>query len=402
MNILFLVNNTKISPNANGGASVYFSHLELLHKAGFTVHLLFLDWNHDNTKAVISENINQDFVDEISEFYNSAAVLHVAYEVPKLSMNHLLNAVIHPEKFEYHFINAQNEVLLQNYCAQKQIDLMWAEWRWSVLLAAYTSIDIPKIYAHHDWEYKLGKLRKQQKGLKYKFHLYQKKRVEMDVIQKVEACVSGSFTETEELKAFGATKSMYIPLTYSKTDITENDAKVPTIVHVGGMGTTANRIGLERFLEVCWETIKQQIPHVKLNVIGSLKYASDSLQRRLEDPQINCLGFVKNLAPELKAYDIHIIPWEYNTGTRTRIPLVFNHAQVLVSTKAAASCYPELMHDENCILSNDLQHMTTQIIDLYNNAEKRIFTGDNARKTFLENFTTNTQIEKLKLFLNEI
>jgi hypothetical protein len=107
---------------------------------------------------------------------------------------------------------------------------------------------------------------------------------------------------------------------------------------------------------------------------------------------------VENLQSVLKPYDLHIIPWEYNTGTRTRIPLVFNYAQVLVSTKAAASCYPEVVHEQNSMLCDDLPQMTQQLIDLYNNTEKRIFTGNNARKTFDEVFTVAKQVEKLQTF----
>lgn len=402
MNILFLVNNTKISPNANGGASVYYSHLELLSKIGYTVHLLLVDWKYENGQAKISEKVETDYLTEVSNFYNSVALFEVAYEVPKASIKHLYNAVFAPEMFEYHFINAQNSSLLDKYCTEKQIDVIWAEWRWTALLAAYSSTKIPVIYAHHDWEYKLGKLRKKNQSLKHKFHVYQKKRVEMDLIRKVNACVSASYTETDELKTFGAKKALYIPLTYPQVTPHKNYTEAVSIVHLGGMGTTANRIGLERFLEVCWQTIKEKIPNCKLKVIGNLKYASKELEERLNDAQIECLGFIEDLHTVLTPYDIHIIPWEYNTGTRTRIPLVFKYAQVLVSTKAAASCYPEVVHEENSILSNDLTQMTDQIIDLYSNKEKRIFIGDNAQQTFLNNFTVEQQIKKLQSFLTHL
>jgi glycosyltransferase involved in cell wall biosynthesis len=276
--------------------------------------------------------------------------------------------------------------------------LVWAEWRWTAILAQYSNLTVPIVYAHHDWEFKLRKLKSSLSWMQ-KFHLKQKKRVELDLVKNVSACVSASFTETEEVKAFGNQKVLYIPLTYQEVAITLNDSKTPSIVHLGGMGTTANRIGLERFLEICWNDLKQKLPNIKLKVVGNLKYASDSLKKRLEDSQIECVGFVEDLQPILKAYDIHIIPWEHNTGTRTRIPLVFNYAQVLVATKAAASCYPEVIHDENSILSADLNQMTTQLIDLYANREKRIFIGDNARKTFQESFTAEKQLSKLKLFM---
>lgn len=400
MNILFLVNNTRISPNANGGASVYFSHLELLAKLGYKVHVLLVDFQ-DGKQAKISSNVNDEYIQEIKGFYSEINHFQVAQIPPKGIINRIKTAISQPEKFEYFFVNSDNEKLLKIYISTNNINLVWAEWRWTAILANYSKLSIPVIYAHHDWEFKLRKL-KSSLSLMQNFHLKQKKRVELDLVKNVDGCVSASFTETKEIEVYGNENAVYIPLTYKEVKVTKNDSETPSIVHLGGMGTTANRIGLERFLEVCWEDLKKEIPTIQLKVIGSLKYASDSLKKRLEDPKIHCLGFVENLEPELKAHDIHIIPWEYNTGTRTRIPLVFNHAQVLVCTKAAASCYPELTHNQNCILSDDLQQMTTQLIDLFSNEEKRIFIGDNARKTFLNHFTADKQMAKLKAFLERI
>jgi glycosyltransferase involved in cell wall biosynthesis len=400
MNVLFLVNNTKISPNANGGASVYFSHLQLLAKLNYNVHVLLVDFS-DQPKARLSSEVNSEYIQEIQGFYTKIKQFQVAQIHPKSIFDRIKTAISQPEKFEYFFVNKVNAEILNEYISEHSIDFVWAEWRWTAILAKYSNLKIPIVYAHHDWEFKLRKL-KSKLSLLQNFHLKQKKRVELDLVKSVAGCVSASFTETQEIKDYGNPNALYIPLTYQQVALTKNNAENPSIVHLGGMGTTANRIGLERFLEVCWSDLKEKIPNIKLKVIGNLKYAGESLKRRLQDSQIECLGFVEELSEVLQPYDIHIIPWEYNTGTRTRIPLVFNYAQVLVSTTAAASCYPEVIHNENSILSDDLQHMTTQLIDLYNNTEKRIFIGDNARKTFVESFTAEEQLGKLSKFLRNV
>lgn len=99
---------------------------------------------------------------------------------------------------------------------------------------------------------------------------------------------------------------------------------------------------------------------------------------------------------------IHIIPWEFNTGTRTRIPQVFNYQQVLVATKASAACFPELINDKNCILANDLNEMSKQIINLYKNPKKRAILAQQAKVTFYQNFTAQSQVKPLKAFLKTI
>jgi len=402
MNILFLVNNTKISPNANGGASVYYSHLELLHKAGYSVHIMLMDWETSNA-AEISKIEDSEHLTEVNSFYTKVHHFKVCNPEVRFGLNRIKNALFFPGRFEYFFVNEENAVALRNHCENNKIDLVWSEWRWAAIIAQSAKLNVPTIYAHHDWEYKLGSLRTEKTSLAKKLHRAQKKRVELGIIQCVSGCVSGSFTETEEIKALGNKNAVYLPLTYNEVSISRQPSKVPSIVHLGGMGTTANRIGLERFLKVCWNDIKQQLPNVQLKIIGSLKHGSEYLLNSIEnDPQIVSLGFVEDLDGVLLPYDIHIIPWEHNTGTRTRIPLIFNYNQVLVATKAAAACYPEVIHNQNSSLAENLEEMSDQIIDLYSNQEKRIFIGDNGRETFKEHFVSEQQIEKLKTFINSV
>lgn len=255
------------------------------------------------------------------------------------------------------------------------------------------------VYSHHDWEYKLAPLRKKQ-NLKAKFHNYQKKRVEFSVVRKAAACISGSFFEAQEIERISEKKALYLPTTYTPVSIKLVPNKTPNIVHLGGMNTTANRKGLERFLDVCWQQIKQQNPLLKLKVIGSLKNANATLQTKLKDNQIECLGFVQNLEEVLCPEDIHIIPWEYNTGTRTRVPVVFNYEQTLVAINDAVKAFPEVTSN-NTILCNSLEEMTAEIIKIVDNPVERKKLSKNGKQTFLNTFTKQSQVEKLS-FLNNL
>jgi glycosyltransferase involved in cell wall biosynthesis len=168
------------------------------------------------------------------------------------------------------------------------------------------------------------------------------------------------------------------------------------------MGTTANRLGLERFLDLCWSDIKKEIPYIQLKIIGNISQAQQSLKEKLQnDSQIKILGFVEELSDVLLPYDIHIIPWEHNTGARTRVPLILNFKQVLVATKASVACFPEIT-DTNSVLSNNLSEMTKQIIDLYSDSERLHLLAENGYKTFSENYTHQVQLKKLDTFLKTI
>tara|TARA_R110000787_G_scaffold184181_5_gene296059 strand:+ start:5439 stop:6629 length:1191 start_codon:yes stop_codon:yes gene_type:complete len=391
--ILFIVNSGKISPNENGGASVYYSHLELLFQSGYEITILSVVWNE-----MYAFN-KSDYI-EILPFVKSIQSYEIEIKKPKTGFKRLYNAIFNPAKFEYFFMNKKNTNFLDSNVKENKIDLVWCEWRWSAIWACKSNLSLPVLYAHHDWEYKLALLRKKP-NLNKRFHTFQKKRVEMSLVKEVKACISGSVTECNEIEKFSNKKALYLPTTYQSITPKLENRSNPVIVHLGGMGTTANRLGLERFLDVCWSNLKNEFPTIQLQVIGNIKRAQPSLLEKLQDTNIQCLDFVADLDKVLHPQDIHIIPWEYNTGTRTRIPVVLNYKQVLVATKASAECYPEISN-ENSVLCDDLEDMTTQIISLYSDREKLHLLSKKGKSTFEQSFTSKSQFVKLQQFLNSI
>tara|TARA_B110000285_G_scaffold234939_1_gene313779 strand:- start:1606 stop:2799 length:1194 start_codon:yes stop_codon:yes gene_type:complete len=393
-NILFIVNTGTISSNENGGASVYYSHLEILHKAGFKIQLLAVEWSNSISYK------KEDYL-EIQHMVDAIIPFKPEVELPKKGIARIIDAIISPEIFEYYFLNRKNTFFLNELVLKKSVDIVWSEWRWAGLLAWYSKLKIPVIYAHHDWEYKLAKLRSKRTFFG-RFHTFQKKRVEFKLVKGVEGCISGSVTETKEIIQISKKKALYIPTTYKEVTPKLLPNSIPNIIHLGGMGTTANCLGLERFLDVCWGKVKKKHPSIKLIVIGSLKQASNTLLEKLNDSNIECLGFVKDLLEVMHPQDIHIIPWEYNTGTRTRLPLVLNYEQVLVATKESVKAFPEIKDKQNAILCNTLDEMTLNIINIIKHKNRIYELSKAGKETFIEKFTCNSNVEKLKTFIEKI
>ena len=390
---LFIVNAGEISSDSNGGASVYYSHLHLLFSIGYDVELLVVLWNDDY-------KYQEEDYKETLPFIKKIHCYKIDYSNKVRGISRLSSAIFNPAKFEYSFINEINNNYLHKITNENKIDLIWCEWRWSAIWTWKANMKVPIIYSHHDWEYKLALLRKKP-TLKKHFHTFQKKRVEFKMVKNFDACISGSYTEVKEITRISKKPALYLPTTYKSID---NSLKVnnnPSLIHLGGMQTTANRIGLERFLDTCWNDIKREIPEIKLKVIGSLKHAGESLQKKLNDKQIITFGFVEDLKTVLHPEDIHIIPWEYNTGTRTRIPVVLNHKQVLVATAESVKCFPEI-NKENSVLCEDLIDMKKQIQDVYFNREKLHLLATKGKETFKSVFETKSQLKKLDDFLKNL
>lgn len=393
-NILFIVNNGKISPNVNGGAAVYYSHLELLYKSGFNITVLCVQWGETDTFNDV------DFF-EIKDMVKKIVSYKIFQKTPTNGTDRLFNAFFRPHIFEYYFLNKKNQKYLKIITKEHSIDLVWAEWRWAGLWAGFSNLSIPVIYAHHDWEFKLAKLRKKG-NLLQKFHTFQKKRVEYKLVKSVSACISGSNTEALEIEKLSNKKALYIPTTYKDMIVQLQVNDKPNIIHLGGMGTTANRLGLERFLDVCWDSIKKENPTIKLIIIGGLSEAPASLLKKLKDTNIECLGFVKELSDVLHPQDIHIIPWEFNTGTRTRLPLIFNYEQVLVGTKASVEAFPEVWDKENSLLCDTLEEMTSKINLILSDKSARQRISKKGKETFLKSFTVENRVQELKKYLENL
>jgi glycosyl transferase family 1 len=387
---LFVMEDSPISPVA-GGPAIYYTHLELLAHAGFEITLLILADER-------ARHSFQRYVSEDPETWSRVRSWCAAYRVipfrrpPKASapVRHALLALWDPVSYAYPPECAETREAFKQVLDEVQPDVIWGEHRDPVLLALRATTNTPIIFCHHDWQWRLGPLRPgTASGLRASLKWWAVERAEKSLARHVAGCISGSSTEAAELRALGQQHIAYLPPTYVPVPapVTE-PPRSARIVHLGGMRTTATRVGLQRFLEVAWPLLVDLLTdRPELWVVGDLDGASPELLAELGQVGAVCLGFVRDLHSVLRPYDLHIVPWEHNTGTRTRIPLILNHAQVLVSTRAAAKCLPELQSDVNCMLVDDLPSMSYAVAQLLGNKLRRVELAHAGRATFLEHFT---------------
>lgn len=392
---LFLVD--KHMANPKGGAyALARSHLELLQSVGWSPILIWL--LPTNFPGDVPHQI---FADAPQEF------LLYPEATPRSSRLHQCwHLMVNPTRFLYHSI-LQDGVLkrLNQIAKSNQASLIWAEHLLPATLAQAANLDLPVIYSHHDWHWRIKTYRRNPTFRSRLYH-WASRRHEQSLVRHVDGVVSGSWSELQEIRSLGAKRVGYFPTTYLPVDLPTNPSEIhepPRIVHLGYMQTTASRIGLQRFLEVAWSRIRQAIKNPNLWVVGSLEGAPEELLQQLSsDPYIHCTGYVDDLSHVLRPYDIHIIPWEHNTGTRTRIPLALNFKQVIVSTVDAAACAPELEHGKNCLLADSIEDMAEKIIALWNDPSTRQRIGEQGRQTFLENFTIDSQRKRFEEFISQI
>jgi glycosyltransferase involved in cell wall biosynthesis len=390
MRSIFIVSRRTISPNGPGGASaIHYEQLNALHELGHEIHL----WHYayPQQREEFDRFMKADPHTWADVETKCASVTFTTLpDRPTLTnriSNKLANFVSHDHVMNPLFRQVAFPVLKQLIRKTKP-DFIWSQHFGATQIATLQQ-KLPVVYSHHDWLHRIK--RTQMNGNGHQNGSTRLRQAEERVAAKVHAVVSGSAVECDQLRKLGCKRVAYIPVSFEPVPITADVGPFPRarLVHLGGMGTTANRVGLERFFEVVWPQIDKS---EELWVVGDTKQASSSLADSLS--QVKCTGHVKDLTTVLRPFDLHIIPWEHNTGQRTRMVMAFNHAQVVVAVRAAVEGFREAVHDHNCVLLDNLSEMPAALARLIDNPAERKRLGLNARRTFETHFTRASLLPK--------
>jgi len=319
---------------------------------------------------------------------------------------HLLLAFTSPTRFVYGEVDAGQREALRHLIEEHAPDFIWAELLHPAVVALQVAPEIPIVYGHQDWFWRIFQLVHRKSGrLRTWLHGGVRKRLERRLVRRAAACVSGSATESAELCRLGSRRVLYLPPTSDPVDLAghPSGASSPRVIQFGGMQTAANRIALEPFLRRAWPVVtRSETPPPDLWVIGPMEHAPDSLRRELQEAAAVCPGWVADMDAVLRTEDIHVIPWEWDTGTRTRVPVALNYRQVLVSTRAGVACLPELTHERDCILVDDLEELGREIVRLLRDVPLRKRLACAGRATFLAHYTLEAVQPRFESFLKEL
>lgn len=418
MRCLFIFGNSPLAPNYSGGAARYLMSYRALHELGVELHV----WRPLETaaKAEVYDFEQQD-VERLADWRTTCAATWTDFvfqptRQPGDKISRLVMAYQDPARFIY---LGHCDVLayeLQAVAAACRPDFVWAEHLYMGVVVQQANLDIPWVYSHHDWLYRLAKLKYRRQGVlndwRFWFTNHVRQRGEETVAQSATVVVTGSRTEADDLRKLGISSVFVIPTCYDMIpELPSNSSAVDDarIVHLGSTGTTANRLGLRAYLAKVHPVLSQRLAAVErqapLWIIGDSEPRDENtrqLWHQLRDAGAIMTGMVPDLGTVLRPFDISIIPYEHNTGTRTKIPLLFSYAQVVVATHAAAAGTPELGNGENCVLLPSLNEFPETLLQLIQDRETRERIGRAARTTFQKQFTIRAQLPKYTEVLNVI
>jgi hypothetical protein len=398
-----------LSANLHGLASYKFSHARLLLAHYPQAHFTFLTLHTGNYPGILrGETPTQDELDSCCPGRTITRRWLDLTQQPasrgERQRNLLLPAFGRLAYF-YPLASHGNVERLGEMIREAAPDLIWTEHLVENYLVLRTNPTAPVVYSQHDFLWKIRRLR--QSGFNLKKTLLNRlfRQSERALIRRNRYLVSGSLSEIEEVRAWQPRMQVaFLPTAYDQLAVGPRPRPfVPRLIHLGTLSATANRVGLQRFIEVCWPALKQRLPGLQLHVVGSLNARNiDALKMLLEQDGIHPHGFVADLSGVLLPYDIHIIPYEFDTGTRTRLPVALNHNQLLVAHRNASRGMAGLRHGENCLLAGSLGEMTALIEQVLTGRIDYQPIADAGKQFFEEEFTLASQLPRMKFFLSAI
>ena len=405
--VLFISDESPFSFNHSGAASYKTSHLMLLNQLeNLDIYILSLTKNSgSHTKdPLVIPGLTFKNISFLNVRFPSAQKV---YPLPKTVFKFIFSAKrLTRDSLIFPTINTTNICILQRQIDNLKPDIIWAEHIEPLLLASHLQNFTGKIiYSHHDFLWKLLLIRRRKfKDFiqSFLYYIIQKK-----AIQKFgKYVVSGASNELLEIRKINTFSStLYIPTLYPIINLPESSPlpKPLRIIHLGSPKATANRIGVKNLLCKIIPKLYNQV-EFKCYLIGINNTTDHELHKLLDQPNVICEGFVDNLESVLRPFDIHILPYNKATGSRTRYSVAMNHGQVLIAHKASVEGIEGLEHNQNCIIKNSFEGMVDAIIQLNKNPAERIRIGKNAKRWHDEThqIQTNASILKQWLLTNNI
>lgn len=174
------------------------------------------------------------------------------------------------------------------------------------------------------------------------------------------------------------------------------------LASVGGLGSTANKLGFITLSQLIYPEIKKNLLLNKfsINIYGG-GVMNKKIKNLFKKTKITLKGFVDNLDNEYFKNLLTIIPqsMSFLKVSHTRVLHAWSLGSPIVAYKDLALSMPELKNNFNCLLSENPENFVKNIILLANNKilQKKIIRGGlkTLRTDYDPNFILNKVFRKL-------
>lgn len=156
----------------------------------------------------------------------------------------------------------------------------------------------------------------------------------------------------------------------------------PRIGFIGLYSYAPNLEGVNWFLRECWPQVKQQIPDVRLRLVG--KDSDGPL--RPSAPDLDALGYLEDPAAEIATWSAMIVPVLHGAGTRVKIADAFSRKCPLVSTSLGAFGY-DIQSGHELLLADNANDFANACVSHIRNPSQARQMAESAFAAFLQKWT---------------
>lgn len=392
--VLWVVPPVALDTNVSGAASRYLQNLRMLHELGVQV-----------TGVRVGHTSELDAV-EIDSGHGTALVhqwheIHLPYLQKRSRFTMLRQTLLDVVRWEYPQSEAVGAALtrLSNEVIP---DLIWVE---GIDLAAAAK-HVPSrkcLYSEHDIAHQVRSIRMgARQSLKERWLLWACQRAEQRILKATSQILTGSSSDAQKLRQMGAKQVTVIPITYDPIPPSSAPfAQTPRIVHLGSLETTANRVGLEGYLRKAHPAVQRE-SDLALTIVGDASRVKPPLSDLLRQAGATLVGYAPDLNTALRPGDLAILPYEHDTGYRTKLPLLLAYGQVVISTRAAVagSMLPGL--EDVCLIVDQVEEFPKVLIPLAKDESRRMSLSSAARRFFEAHFTHPCVLDSYRNLLKDL
>jgi sugar transferase (PEP-CTERM/EpsH1 system associated) len=280
----------------------------------------------------------------------------------------------------------------------------------TISLAPYRSLltDEKTALDHHNIEsHMMLRRAEQERSWSRKLYFWQEglklRRYEKSVCRSFNAHLTCSVLDSARLAAIGSSLRIEEIPNGVDSDYFEpsgRDILAGRLIFAGGLNWYPNRDAMLYFAKEIWPALKNQIPHVSMDVVGANPPA-EILALAKSDSSFKVHGYVDDVRPYLDRAAVYVCPIRDGGGTKLKILDAFAMAKATVAHPTACEGI-EVTPGKNVLLASTPQEYASQIAFLLSNAEARENLGLNARQLVSNKYLYSGIGDKLCLVYQDI
>ncbi len=213
------------------------------------------------------------------------------------------------------------------------------------------------IYSMHDFESKLVPARRLRKGapVTFKTRAYWRlaRCLELRLVNKARKVIAVSATEADEAARVWRVPAVYIPTVSVAMEKPVRDFLDGAVRcwFYGSSSATSNKIVLDHLADGCFAALKAAMPNAEFHQAGSFEHYDPGKIAWLKE-HFTVHGFVEDPAQFFCRGDFCLIPYQQDTGFRTKIPEVCGYGMIAAGYPASFACCPEMRDGYNCVIAD--------------------------------------------------